>query len=448
MVWKYYPALHCGLCLAVSIAFVMTGKWMVLLAALPLCTKPLAFLWIPLAVGYAHFMTPLSFYEGPLDFHISSVRPYSTPFSKGFLYSGTATHVGASSYYSKKYLPAAQDYHFEKASYQDGFIKGSNPTPLDHTYSAADERFQLKKRVKNTIFKHHKNSKVAHFLSGLATGNLENRLLKFQFLRVGLAHLLAISGFHFALLAGFLALFLKPHFREKTMAFFLLILLSSYFIFMGPSASVSRAYIAALLLLFGRLFDLNASPLNSLGVALTFSLLWDPNIAKELGFQLSFIATAGILLFTKPIEEKLLLLLPKRRPAEILLMPKNHQVGYHCLRLFRKTFALLLAVHLVTIPVLLASFGSFPLLSLLYNLFYPPLVSLSLFLLLLSFLIPPLHLINEWYTSMILIPIEYPPSIFEYTLHFSLTPTLTILLIAAIFTLGLTKRAHSLHNVW
>lgn len=443
--WNLYPALHCGLSLTVGIMYALTGEWLTLLLALPLCLKPSAFLLIPGAIFYAHLMAPLPTYEGPLDFHIASVKPYSTPFSKGYLYTGKILGVGEATYYSKKYLVANCDYHFKEALYQEGFIKGESPLPIKDTYSGAEKRFQFKKKVKKAIFKAY-SLKNAHFLSGLATGDLENRLLKFQFLKVGLAHLLAISGFHFALLAAFLALFLKPHLREKTIAFLLLILLSSYFLFIGPSPSVSRAYLAALLLLIGRLFDLKASPLNSLGVALTFSLLFEPSILTQLGFQLSFIATGGILLFTKPFDELLLRLLPKRRPAEILLMPRSHQLGYHFLRLFRKVLALLLAVHLVTLPVLLTSFGSFPWLGLIYNLFYPPLISLSLFLLLLSFLIPPLHALNELYTSFILIPVEYPPSVFDYTLHFALPPLVTILIVGGIFTFGLTKRGLSLHN--
>ncbi|MBP9842095.1 MAG: ComEC/Rec2 family competence protein [Simkaniaceae bacterium] len=447
MIWDRFPALHFGLSITIGIIYAMTGNLLSLLAGIPLLKKPLACLIIPLATLYTYYLAPPSIYDGPLDFQITSVRPYSTPFSKGYLYTGTVPSIGKATYYSKKYFPADSDYHFHLAHYEEGFIKGSTPTPIQDTHSSAGRRFKAKKKVKNLIFKHYSSPKVAFFLSGLATGNLENRLLKFQFLKVGLAHLLAISGFHFALLATFIALFLKPHLREKTIATLLLILLSSYFFFIGPSPSVSRAYLAALLLLFGRLLDLNASPLNSLGVALSLSLLFDPSIAKELGFQLSFIATAGILLFTKPLEEKLEFLLPKRRKAELLLMPRTHQVGYHLLRPLRKGLALLLAVHLVTLPVLLSSFGSFPLLGLLYNLFYPPLVSLSLFLLLLSFLIPPLHLINQWYTSFILIPIEYPPLFFDYTLHFSLPPLVTILLLSMIFTFGLTKRGHSLHNI-
>ena len=75
-------------------------------------------------------------------------------------------------------------------------------------------RFQAKTAVSNYLKRHLKDPRVASFFSSLATGDLDERALSLEFGKIGVNHLLAISGFHFALLAAFcgflLRLFLSP----------------------------------------------------------------------------------------------------------------------------------------------------------------------------------------------------------------------------------------------
>jgi len=206
--------------------------------------------------------------------------------------------------------------------------------------------------------------------------------------------------------------------------------MGSYFFYMGGAPSISRAWIATLLYLIGMAFNLKAHPLNTLGVALGAALLIDPLIAMHIGFQLSFSATLGILLFYFPFEKQLERLLPKRPYKELRQMTFLSQCGYLLCYYLRKVLALQGAALIFTLPLLLFHFGSYPLVSIIYNLFYPLLFSclLALFLLHLDFLTAP-------FASFMLMLVEGAPK----KLLFKLTP-LSILLFSAPLLFTVMKR--------
>lgn len=119
---------------------------------------------------------------------------------------------------------------------------------------------------------------------------------------------------------------------------------------MGNAPSISRAWIGVMIYLVGLLFSFRPSALNALGVALLTALVIDPLVIIEVGFQLSFGATLGILLFYKLFEEKLQILLPKRPYKELLQMQKLDQWGYLMCAYIRTVLALNGAVLTFTPP--------------------------------------------------------------------------------------------------
>jgi competence protein ComEC len=284
---------------------------------------------------------------------------------------------------------ANKDYFFSKGTLRERskghyIFKPESPwEPIEKSWSLAEWRFQIKEKVKKRIHNRFKNPKVAALLSGLATGNLENPYLSYHFGAVGLAHLLAISGFHFALLTFFLASILKQILSEKLLALALILLLGTYFFYMGGGPSISRAWIGVLLYLVGILFGYRTTPLNALGVALLFALLSNPFVITNVGFQLSFGATLGIILFYRLFEEKLTSLLPKRPYPVLTEMSTLDQCGYILCAYLRKGLALQGSVLTFTLPLILFHFETFPLISIFYNLFVPFLFAalLALFLL-------------------------------------------------------------------
>ena len=136
-------------------------------------------------------------------------------------------------------------------------------------------------------------------LLGLLAGDRSGipDVLRSDFQRSGLVHVLAISGFHVVLLAGMLMVLLKatglPHRMVRIAAIALLLL---YVPVTGGSPAVRRAVLMFVVPQVGALFQRPANTLNSLGVALLIIMLPEPAVIWNPGFQLSVAATMGILI--------------------------------------------------------------------------------------------------------------------------------------------------------
>lgn len=310
-------------------------------------------------------------------------------------------------------------------------------------FSLSEWRFLMKTGVKTWIEKHFSSSTTIHLLSGLITGEFEDRHLRQDFGRFGLLHLLAISGFHFSILSKLLELLLRPFFHPRGLTFAMLILLSLYFVFLGWGPSLLRAWITLLLYLGAYFHEKFSSPLNSLGIALLFSVLLDPLLLESLGFQFSFLTTGAILLGLQPFLSLLDRSFPKRSFDTVLKWPWQNQISYILLGWIKEGVALSFATTCIAWPLTIYYFGTFPLLSLVYNIFFPFLVSISMSLLLfgtLISLISPLaraiHLINDYFTSFILNMTYDIPKSWDYMIqHPQLKTRELILYLIVIFFL-------------
>ena len=160
------------------------------------------------------------------------------------------------------------------------------------------------------------------FFTALITGNIEERSLSMEFNQIGLQHILAISGFHFSIIALFFGYILKKILPHSIALITLIVALTGYFLFIGPSASVQRAWVAVIFYLIGQLCGFNTRPLNLLGLGLTLELLANPLFVLNLGFQLSFLSTLGILLFYSFFKIKLSSIFIERSLDEIAVLPR------------------------------------------------------------------------------------------------------------------------------
>lgn len=128
-----------------------------------------------------------------------------------------------------------------------------------------------------------------------------------QLVEAGTFHLLAISGMHVGLIAWLMlwvarAAGLSP----RLAAALLLLLLPAYVAVTGGRPSAVRACWVAVILLCTRLQGWRSQPLNALGLAGLVGLAVAPGALLEPGFQLSFLAAASILLFTRRVQRRLL----------------------------------------------------------------------------------------------------------------------------------------------
>lgn len=294
-------------------------------------------------------------------------------------------------------------------------------------------RYRQKKKIKKYLSQKIPHTHAKSLMSSLATGEVDNLFLRFGFTRLGLSHLLAISGFHFALVIS-LASFLCKKFFPKN--FFLLILLSiacAYFLFLGMSPSVFRAWLLVVLYIFASFFAKQARPMNIIGVVLGVNLLLSPMDIFHLGFQLSYLSYSAIILLF-PIVHKYLSCIIQNHTEENFSFCTN--ISHKVLLYFRSAMGVNIAVHIVIFPLLLYYFGKFPLYSLIYNLFIPLIISLVMYFLFLALLFPYLFIFLEKTLIYLLRIILYPPTIFEWTVYGKGPPLDCTLIYLCIIFLG------------
>ncbi len=173
------------------------------------------------------------------------------------------------------------------------------------------------------------------------------------FVRVGLAHALAASGFQTALILGLvmaLSKGLSPRWQFGCGA----VALIGFVGLTGLQPSVLRAVIMGFGALIGVATSRKIKPLGSLLVAATLLLLWNPVWIWDLGFELSFLATLGLVVTVPPLVAKLDWI-PKAI-ATLIAVP--------------------LAATLWTLPLQLYIFGVIPPYSLIVNVLTIPLISI------------------------------------------------------------------------
>ncbi|WP_353932937.1 ComEC/Rec2 family competence protein [Okeanomitos corallinicola TIOX110] len=124
------------------------------------------------------------------------------------------------------------------------------------------------------------------------------------FVKVGLAHALAASGFQTSLILGII-LQLTRKANKGIQIFCGGLGLISFLCLAGFQASVLRAVIMGFAALIGLALERKVRQLGSLLLAATLLLVFNPVWIWDLGFQLSFLATLGLIVTATPITKRL-----------------------------------------------------------------------------------------------------------------------------------------------
>jgi len=201
--------------------------------------------------------------------------------------------------------------------------------------------------------------------AGLAAGILiglrdrVDRELAADFTTTGLSHVVAISGWNIALVAGLVGALLAGRAR-RTRSGVIILAIAAYTVLAGASASVVRAAVMAGVALLAREAGRPGTAAAALGWAIAVLVVVAPASATDVGLQLSAAATAGLIAWSTPIAHAL----ERRLP---------HLPGW-----VREGLGVSLAAQAATLPIVLLSFGRLAPLSPLLNLAVVPLVPLAM----------------------------------------------------------------------
>jgi competence protein ComEC len=125
-----------------------------------------------------------------------------------------------------------------------------------------------------------------------------------SFIQAGMAHVLAASGFHVSLILGMVLVMTRRLDVKARFAIGSLVLLL-YIGLTGASASVLRASLMGIAALFALVVKRKVKPTGALLVAATLLLLVNPLWIEDLGFQMSFLATLGLIVTVPALLKKL-----------------------------------------------------------------------------------------------------------------------------------------------
>ncbi|MCB0733229.1 MAG: ComEC/Rec2 family competence protein [Bacteroidetes bacterium] len=129
-----------------------------------------------------------------------------------------------------------------------------------------------------------------------------------QFRKSGTLHVLALSGLHVGILYSILNQVLRMlQFILNARVRTLLVItgLWGFAVITGLSASICRSALMFSLFACAQLLNRSNTPLNSWAVAALLLLLAHPDWYRTIGFQFSFLAVGGILLWFKPLQRRL-----------------------------------------------------------------------------------------------------------------------------------------------
>lgn len=253
----------------------------------------------------------------------------------------------------------AQDYYaakgmFVSGSAQEGDVQVTENPDKPLYYYALYARQAIAQAVRDII-----PVQQASLTNALLLGDKQglDQDVKTQFNITGAGHLIVVSGLHMSVIANFLYMFFYRLLKRDRPA--CIAAISGIFVFMaitGFTPSVMRAGIMLLIYMAGKLFHKQADSLNSLGLAALLLTVFNPLAAGDVGMLLSFGATLGIILLYPPSERWL--------HAKL----KHVRFGVAPLRFVGTTLLVSLCATVMTMPIMLLSFGTFSLYFLLANL--------------------------------------------------------------------------------
>lgn len=216
-------------------------------------------------------------------------------------------------------------------------------------------------RIKNRILEAYaRNLPEPHasFLGGIVLGARKSlpESLSDAFRATGTSHIVAASGYNVGIVSSILFAFLTRYlFSRRTAFWFMIIGISVYVLIAGADSAIVRAGIMGALVLLSRHLGRGAHVRNLFAFTACAMLIVNPRLlVDDVGFELSFLATAALIYLVPKIEERFEFL-----PEAFAL---------------RESFVSSIAATAFTLPLIVFRFGTISLISPIANLFILPFV--------------------------------------------------------------------------
>lgn len=300
-------------------------------------------------------------------------------------------------------IPRSETFDYQKYLAKDGIFYVCNKAKVDIiAHDRGNKFYAVILKIKNRLQKNIDKTIPAPqsgLLSGLLLGGDDklSKEMQTNFSRTGLTHIVAVSGYNVTIIAEYLMLLgIFLGLWRKQAFWFAMVGISLFVILVGFPASAVRAGIMGSLLLWAMKNGRLANARNAIIFSAGIMLLINPLLLRyDIGFQLSFLATIGIVYFSPFLESKMI----KKHRAfgiwEILILTLSAQV--------------------FVLPIILYNFQNLSLISPLANVLILPIIPLTMFLgfmlMIFQFIFPPLAVVLAWLTFL---PLKYETTIIQF----------------------------------
>ncbi|MCD5381340.1 MAG: ComEC family competence protein [Candidatus Pacebacteria bacterium] len=182
-----------------------------------------------------------------------------------------------------------------------------------------------------------------------------------DFRRTGIIHIVVLSGYNVMLVVAFIMFVFSFVFPIKIRIVAGIVAIVAFALVVGLSATVVRASVMASLVLLAQVLGRRYNVMRALILAGALMVLINPYLLiYDIGFQLSFMATLGLILIVPQFEST--------------AMSSSRTLG------FREFFLATLATQIAVLPLLMYHIGEVSLIAVLVNMLVLPVVPLAMLL--------------------------------------------------------------------
>lgn len=232
--------------------------------------------------------------------------------------------------------------------------------------------------IKNNIYKRislikKSSDYIKAFILGTNDDISSEALLSYQ--KIGINHLLAVSGMHITILSSIILKIINLFSKKKKLNYFLVIIFICIYMFLNNfTPSVLRAGLLFILLSINKQFNINLKTIKIFIIILILFLLYNPYYIYNVGFLFSFIISFFLILLSNKINKY----------NAILKLLLTSIISF-----------------LVSFPIVVNNYYQINLLAPLINIIFIPLVSIIIFpLSLITFIFPFLDNIMFFFINL------------------------------------------------
>lgn len=272
---------------------------------------------------------------------------------------------------------------------------------------------KLKLKIINNI-NEMLDEKEANVLSGILIGEkaqIDENIIE-SFKKSNLSHILAISGMHINyIILGITILSKKQRISKRISYVIIIIFLIIFAIITDFSVSVIRAVIMSCIVIISKLLHMKVDIINTISISLLIILINNPFSIIDVGLELSYVGTIGIILFQKQIKSRL---------EKILNILNNKNIK----KVIIKFLTVSISAQIAIIPIMAVYFNAFSISFLISSIIAIPIVEIILIYGLANIII---SLFSMKISMIFAIPLKYLIKILIFISNFiSKIPFLTL----------------------